>query len=130
VQFGGLCRGKATMKRDEKRYLAAGLLVIGALSMTVWSAAQAKQTFTGKITDDECPTADHSAMQMGPTDAECTIACVEAHGAQYVLYDGVHAYGLSDQKTPERFAGQKVTVTGTLDSKTSTIHVDSMTAAK
>jgi hypothetical protein len=42
----------------------------------------------------------------------------------------VHAYGLSDQKTPERFAGQKVTVTGMLDSKTSTIHVDSMTAAK
>ena len=116
------------MRRSVKRYGAA-LLAVGALSV-VMSAAQGKRTFTGKITDDECPTSNHEAMQMGPTDAECTIACVEAHGAQYLLYDGEHAYGLSDQKTPKQFAGQKVTVTGTLDSKTSTIAVDSIVAAK
>ena len=109
---------------------AAAILLGAALSMAVLSAAQGKQTFTGKITDDECPTSNHDAMQMGPTDAECTIACVEAHGAQYLLYDGEHAYGLSDQKAPKQFAGQKVTVTGTLDSKTSTIAVDSIVAAK
>jgi hypothetical protein len=67
---------------------------------------------------------------MGPTDAECTIACVEAHGAAYVLYDGKGAYTLSDQKTPEKFAGKKVTVTGTLDAKTKTIQVDSISAAR
>ncbi len=109
---------------------AAAILLGAALSMAVLSAAQGKRTFTGKITDDECPTSNHAAMQMGPTDAECTIACVEAHGAQYLLYDGEHAYGLSDQKAPKQFAGQKVTVTGTLDSKTSTIAVDSIVAAK
>ena len=117
------------MQRDGKKYLV-GFLAIGALSMAVLSAAQGKQTFTGKITDDECPTANHEAMQMGPTDAECTLACVEVHGASLVLYDGEHAYRLSDQEKPKQFAGQKVTITGTLDSKTSTIQLESITAAK
>lgn len=118
------------MKQNVSKHLAATLLGVAALSLAVLAAAQGKQTFTGKITDDECPTADHAAMQMGPTDAECTIACVEAHGASYILYDGTHSYRLSDQQTPKKFAAQKVTVTGTLDSKTSTIHVDSIVAAK
>ena len=118
------------MKRDFGIYLRAGLLVVAVLSLAVLSWAHGKQKFTGKITDDECPTSNHDAMQMGPTDAECTIACVEVHGAAYVLYDGTHSYRLSDQKTPKQFAGQRVTVTGTLDSKTSMIQVDSIAAAK
>ena len=69
-------------------------------------------------------------MKMGPTDAQCTIACVEAHGATYVLYDGKKAYELSDQKAPEKFAGKKVTVTGVLDTKTMKIQVESIAAAK
>ena len=69
-------------------------------------------------------------MRMGPTDAECTVACVGAHGATYVLYDGKDVYTLSDQQTPEKFAAQKVTVIGTLDAKTKTIQVESITAAK
>jgi hypothetical protein len=67
---------------------------------------------------------------MGPTDAECTTACVSAHGATYVLYDGKEVYALSDQRTPEKFAGQKVRITGTLDAKTRTIQVNSITASK
>jgi hypothetical protein len=43
------------------------------------------------------------------------------------LYDGRVAYTLSDEKIAEKFAGQKVTVTGTLDAKTKTIHVNSIT---
>ena len=69
-------------------------------------------------------------MRMGPTDAECTLACVDVHGASYVLYDGKTAYMLSDQRTPEKFAGQKVKVVGTLEAKTKTIQVDSISAAK
>lgn len=105
--------------------LTLSLLIIAALA-----AAPGKRKFTGTITDSMCPLADHSHMRMGPTDAECTIACVSAHGAAYVLYDGKEVYTLSDQQTPEKFAGKKVTVTGTLDAKTKTIQVDSMTAAK
>ena len=104
-------------------------VAVAALS-AVLAAAQSKQTFTGTITDDECPRADHSQMQMGPNDAACTIACVEDHAALYLLYDGKgSAYNLSDQKMPKNFAGKKATVTGTLDAKTNTIKVDSITAA-
>jgi hypothetical protein len=107
------------------RHLILSLLAVAALS-----AAQGKQTFTGTITDDMCNKAGHSQMRMGPTDAECTIACIRAHGATYVLYDGKDVYALSDQQTPEKFAAQKVRVIGTLDAKTKTIQVDSITAAK
>ena len=69
-------------------------------------------------------------MRMAPTDAECVTACVSEHGAAYVLFDGKKEYALSDQKTPEKFAAKKVTITGTLDAKGTTIQVDSIRAAK
>lgn len=110
--------------------LILSLLAVAALS-AVLVTAQSKQTFTGVITDDECPKGDHSAMQMGPDDASCTLACVQDHGARYLLFDGKStAYNLSDQTTPKNFAGKKATVAGTLDAKTNTIKVDSITAAK
>ncbi len=51
------------------------------LAVAALSAAPATQTFTGTITDNMCAKAGHSQMRMGPTDAECTVACVGAHGA-------------------------------------------------
>jgi hypothetical protein len=105
-------------------------LILSLLAVAALSAAADKRAFTGTITDDMCAKADHSQMQMGPTDAECTIACVSVHGATYVLYDGKDVYALSDQRTPEKFAGQKVKVIGTLNTKTKTIQVDSITVAK
>ncbi len=101
------------------------LLVIAALA-----AAPEKLTFTGVITDSMCARGDHSRMQMGPTDAACTKACILEHGATYVLFDGKHAYDLSDQQTPEKFAGKSVTVNGILDAKTYTIKVDSIASVK
>ena len=105
-------------------------LVVSLLAVTALSAAQGQQTFVGTITDDMCERADHSRMQMGPTDADCTRACVAQHGAAFVLFDGTNVYKLSDQKTPDKFAGQKVRVTGTVDAKTRTIRVESISAAK
>ena len=98
--------------------------------MTGLAAAQAKRSFTGVITDNMCAKGDHSAMKMGPTDAECTVACVEAHGALYVLYDGQQVYQLSDQQAPEKFAGRRVTVMGALNAATKTIQVASIAAAR
>lgn len=107
------------------KLLLAGLLAVSSLSMT-----QAPDTFTGVISDDMCATAGHASMRMGPTDADCTKACVMAHGASYVLADGKTIYVLSDQRKPEAFAGQKVKVVGTLDAKTRTIRVESIAAAQ
>jgi hypothetical protein len=109
--------------------LFLSLLVIAALAAAPEKRPDRK-TLTGVITDSMCALADHSHMQMGPTDAECTLACVDVHGALYVLYDGKQAWTLSDQKTPEKFAGRKVTVTGARDAKALTIQVDSIAAAK
>jgi hypothetical protein len=106
------------------------LLILGLfLLITGLSPAQSKRTFTGTITDSMCAAGDHSRMRMGSNDAECTIACVDAHGALFVLYDGKDTYTLSDQKSPEKLAGKKVTVTGTLDAKSRTIQVDSIALA-
>jgi hypothetical protein len=105
-------------------------LIVSLLMIAALAAAPGAEKFTGTITDNMCAQADHSRMQMGSTDAECTIACVSSHAAMYVLYDGKESYALSDQRTAEKFAARKVTVMGTLDAKTRTIQVDSMTVAK
>ncbi len=107
------------------RFVVLGLIVIASLA-----GAPARRTFTGVITDSMCATGDHSHMRMGATDGACTIACVNAHDAQYVLYDGKEVYTLSDQQTPEKYAGKKVVVTGSVDAKTKTIQVQSIAPAK
>jgi hypothetical protein len=105
-------------------------VIVSLLLVAALAAAPGKRKFTGTITDGMCAQADHSRMRMGPTDAECTTACVSEHGAVYGLYDGKAFYTLSDQRTPETLAGKKVTVTGTLDAAARTIQVDSMTVAR
>jgi hypothetical protein len=104
-------------------------IVFGIVALML-AAAPGKQTFTGVVTDSMCSLGDHSRMGMGPTDAECTTACVREHGAEYVIYDGNAVYTLSDQVTPEKFAGKKVKVVGTLDAKTRTIKVESIGPVK
>jgi type 1 fimbria pilin len=105
------------------------LALLGLLWLAAVSAAPGKQTFSGTITDSTCAEGGHSHMQMGPTDAECALACIDLHGATFVLVDGKKVYALSDQKTSEKFVAQKVKVVGTLDAKTRTVLVDSITAA-
>ena len=107
------------MKRLIVTLLAAAALMVAADS----------KTFTGTITDNMCDKADHKDMKMG-SDAKCVVECVKGMNGKYVLYDGKDAWELSDQKTPEKFAAKKVTVTGTLDEKTKTIKVSSIEAAK
>lgn len=98
----------------------ASLLLAGALAA---GAASQSQTYTGIITDTMCGK-DHAAMKVTPND-KCVRECVK-HDSKYALYNGKNAYVLSDQKTPEQFAGQKVTVTGTLYQKTNILKVDSI----
>jgi hypothetical protein len=88
----------------------AALLIAGAIA-----AGAASQTFTGVITDSMCGK-DHAMMKVTP-DSKCVLECVKS-GSKYALYDGKNVYVLSDQKTPEKFAGQRVKVTGTLFEKT------------
>jgi hypothetical protein len=90
-------------------------------------AADAPRTFTGVITDTMCG-ADHSHMGIKP-DSKCVRECVRS-GSKYALWDGKKLYTLSDQQTPEKFAAEKVRITGTLFEKTGIIKVDKIEAAK
>jgi hypothetical protein len=104
-------------------------IAIASISALMLCAAPASQTFTGVITDDMCGKDKHGDMKMG-ADEKCVVECVKQMNAKYVLKDGENIYVLSDQKTPEKFAAKKVTVTGTLDDQTKTIKVEKIEAAK
>lgn len=104
--------------------------IVFTLVLSLGQASPRPASFTGTITDSECANANHSGMRMGDTDAECVKACIDEHGATYVLYDGSASYRLSDQKAAAAFAARKVTVTGTLDEKSRTIQVQSIVAAR
>jgi hypothetical protein len=106
----------------------AARLLMSLLAVATLGATRSSQTFTGAITDDICANGGHAQMRMGPTDAECTIACAGEHDAAYVLLDAEHVYALSDQRRAQTFAGQMVRVVGTLDPKTNTILVESIAA--
>ena len=64
--------------------------------------AEAPKTFTGVIHDNRC---------VGPA---CATQCPVTKGPKYTLQSGDDAWMLSDQKTPARFAGRKVIVTGSV----------------
>jgi len=109
-------------------FTVASLMFVGV------SLAAQNKTYTGEIMDSACSgMGSHEAMTKNNprmTTKECTTTCVQ-HGSKYVLYNAAAkaVYQLDDQKKPEQFAGAKVSVTGTLDDSTKTIHVVSIKAA-
>jgi hypothetical protein len=82
--------------------------------------ASKAETFTGVVTDTMCG-ANHNMMKDHPAD-QCVKLCAKGQYS-YALYDGSNVLKLSDQKTPAKFAAQRVKVTGTLDPKNNTIKV-------
>jgi len=102
----------------------AGIAMLVAVSLS--SAQQGAKTFAGTVSDDICVKGDHSHMRMGANDAECVTACVDAHGAGYVLFDGKNVYKLSSREPLAPFAARTVKVVGRLDAKTRTILVESI----
>lgn len=106
-------------------------IALPALPLIVlMSAAQDTRTFTGTISDDMCGRGDHSQMRMGPTDAECARACIESHGASYVLFDGTTVYALAGSQKLDAFAGRRVHIVGVLDAMTLTITMNSIAPAQ
>ena len=111
-----------------KQSLLIAVLCVGA---GLGVAQAADRTFTGEIMDSQCAQmGSHDGMMKGEgakNAKECAIACVKS-GGKYALYDPAskHAYQLDNQAKAATYAGQKVTVTGTLDSDS--IHVTNMKA--
>jgi len=81
------------------------------------------KAFSGVVTDAHCG-ARHQDSTKSP--AECTKMCVR-NGSRYVLVDGDKTYSLSgDGSQFGGFAGQRVSIAGTLDGET--LRVDSIHA--
>ena len=99
-------------------------IYLAAAFASVLAAANSPQTFTGVITDTMC--GKTHGMVPGQPDDKCIAMCVKGSSSQYALYDGKQVIKLSDQKTPAKFAAQRVRVKGTLDEKTKIIQVDSI----
>jgi hypothetical protein len=110
----------------KKLAICAGGLVA---SLSIF--AQAPQTYKGEIIDSQCAAlGGHQIMEKkGESAKDCTNRCVSM-GGRYTLFDPATktAYQLDDAKKAATFAGSNVSVTGTLNAATKTIHVASIKA--
>lgn len=117
-------------------------IVAGVLAATLSAnGGDAKpRPFTGEIADSQCAlnvhslTRSHTEMMknknMGGTPTNCSNYCVKYLGGDFVLTMGKNeVYRLDEQEKVAPFAGQKVKITGTLNSKNKTIHVVEIVAA-
>jgi hypothetical protein len=110
------------------------ILLLGLLSLRAVGQQpnNTPMSFTGEIMDNECAAAgSHTDMMQKEgfkTAKDCALGCVKA-GGQFVLF-GLNktTYQLDDQEKPVDYAGQKVTIIGTYDGATKTIHVQSIQA--
>ncbi|MGH9352505.1 MAG: DUF5818 domain-containing protein [Terriglobia bacterium] len=107
-------------------YFAATIMLGAGIALAAPSPAQNAQSFTGNISDSACGL---QHMMPGDTPKQCTLQCVQM-GAKFVLADTAHhkVYALSDQAQAQPFAGENVTVKGTLSG--ARIEVKSIAAAK
>lgn len=99
------------------------ITLLAVISLTAFS--QSGQTLTGTVSDSMCG-AKH--MMTNVTPAQCTRECVK-QGSDYALVSGGKVYTLKgDAKQIDKYAGQNVTVTGTVSGDT--VNVRSISAAK
>ena len=91
-------------------------------------------SYTGEIMDSNCAgQASHNqvmAKEGVKTAKDCTLLCMK-DGSKFVLYiaDAKNPFNLDDQDKPREYAGEKVTIVGTYDGETKTIHIQSIIVA-
>jgi hypothetical protein len=122
---------------EMKRFAITLALILGFYALVATThpvAAADSSSFSGEIMDKDCADmGSHDAMMKkegAKTAKECTLNCVKA-GSALVLYDASKnvVYQLDNQSEAMKHAGEKVTVQGSYDEGTKTIHVDSISTA-
>ena len=117
-------------RRAMLRIIFAAVLMTAAASF----GKDNPVTFHGVVVDSQCAYNVHAkgrshemmikgGVEGASDEKSCTLHCVKQLGGSYVLAVKDDVYRLDDQDIPEKFAGDKVKVTGTLDVKSGTIHV-------
>ncbi len=107
--------------------------LVGMLMMAVAAESEGSHVFRGEVSDSQCALNIHSltrshqemlkSKSMGGTSNSCSVYCIEHLGGTLVLSSGKNVYRLDRPDLVHGFEGQKVKVTGTLDSKVNQIHV-------
>ena len=110
------------------------ILYCAVIVMTLANSfGQNAQTFHGEISDSQCAMNVHSltrshqemlkSKSMGGTANTCAVYCIEHLGGYLVLSSGKNVYRLDRADLVHGFEGQRVVITGILDSKLKQIHV-------
>jgi hypothetical protein len=106
-----------------------------AVILAVAGAAygQNMQVFHGEISDSQCALNVHSltrshqemlkSKSMGGTSNTCSVYCIEHLGGYLVLSSAKDVFRLDRADLVHGFEGQKVKLTGILDTKVKQIHV-------
>jgi hypothetical protein len=113
------------------RTIVVGLTAV----LTFGGIAQSQGThvFRGEVSDSQCALNVHSltrshqemlkSKSMGGTSNTCAVYCIEHLGGSLVLSAGKEVYRLDRPDLVHGFEGQRVKITGTLDSKVNLVHV-------
>lgn len=121
-----------------------GILIWSACLLTISILAYASDgdvhTYVGEISDSQCALNIHSltrshqemlkSKSMGGNAKECADYCVKYLGGVFVLSSKQDVYRLSNPERVKTFMGRQVKITGTLEPKTKTIHVQTIEAVK
>jgi len=116
------------MDRKTLWCAAAGILVLAGFAQ-----GQNARVFRGEVSDSQCALNVHSltrshqemlkSKSMGGTANTCSTYCIEHLGGYLVLSAGNDVFRLDRADLVHGFEGQKVKVTGILDTKLNLIHV-------
>lgn len=122
--------------KTKSRAAFLGAVLAGIALTAAAGPGASEKVFSGEIADSQCALNVHSLSQshkemmgMKPeikTDAECVRFCVKERGGRYMLQTKTKVYKLDAQVLAEEWAGQKVKLAGTLDSKSNIIAVEKM----
>jgi hypothetical protein len=106
---------------------------VGVLTLAGVAQAQASHVYRGEVSDSQCAMNIHSLTKshqemlkskaMGGTSNTCSVYCIEHLGGYLVLSVGNDVYRLDRSDLVHGFEGQRVAITGILDPKLKTIHV-------
>jgi Protein of unknown function (DUF5818) len=113
------------------RTIVVGLTVVLTFAGVV--QGQGTHVFRGEVSDSQCALNVHSltrshqemlkSKSMGGTSNTCAVYCIEHLGGSLVLSASKEVYRLDRPDLVHGFEGQRVKITGTLDSKVNLIHV-------
>src|SRR3977135_3236194 len=118
---------------NATRFRALIYCAAGVLALATGACAQNSRVFRGEVSDSQCALNVHSltrshqemlkSKSMGGTPNTCSVYCIEHLGGYLVLSAAKDVYRLDRSDLVHGFEGQKVKVTGILETKTNQIHV-------